>query len=72
VADSISSRHLSQIGSSSKALSHKDILGSGGTTPVILTSALDRRLGGTQKRSGRCVEEKYLALPGIESGPPNP
>jgi hypothetical protein len=30
---------------------------------------LDRRLGGPQNWSGRCGEEKNLALPGIETGP---
>jgi hypothetical protein len=29
---------------------------------------LDRRLGGPQNRSGRCVEQKNLALPGIKPG----
>jgi hypothetical protein len=32
----------------------------------------DRRLGGPQSRSGRCGEEKNLALLGIESGPSSP
>jgi hypothetical protein len=30
---------------------------------------LDRRRGGLQSRSGRCGEEKNLALPRVEPGP---
>jgi hypothetical protein len=33
---------------------------------------LDRRLGGPQRGSGRCGEEKNLALPGIEPRPYSP
>jgi hypothetical protein len=34
---------------------------------------LDRRLGGPQKRSGRCGARKnHLSVPGIESWPPSP
>jgi hypothetical protein len=33
---------------------------------------LDRRLGGLQSRSGRCGEEKNLALQGIEPEPSSP
>jgi hypothetical protein len=33
---------------------------------------LDRRLGESQSRSGRCGEEKHLALPGIEPEPSSP
>jgi hypothetical protein len=33
---------------------------------------LDRKLGGPQSRSGRCGEEKNLALPEIEPGPSSP
>jgi hypothetical protein len=33
---------------------------------------LDRRLGGPQGQSGRCGEEKNLAVPGIEPGPSSP
>jgi hypothetical protein len=33
---------------------------------------LDRRLGGAQRRSGRCGEETNFALPGIEAGPSSP
>jgi hypothetical protein len=29
-------------------------------------------MGGVQGLTGRCGEEKNLALPGIEPGPPNP
>jgi hypothetical protein len=34
--------------------------------------SLDRRPGGLQSRSGRCGEEKNLAMPGIEPGLFNP
>jgi hypothetical protein len=30
---------------------------------------LERRLVGLQNQSGRCGEEKHLAMPGIELGP---
>jgi hypothetical protein len=33
---------------------------------------LDRRLSGYQNRSGRCGEEKNLALPGMEPGSSSP
>jgi hypothetical protein len=33
---------------------------------------LDRRLGGPHIQSGRCGEEKNLALPGLELGPSSP
>jgi hypothetical protein len=33
---------------------------------------LDRRLVGPQSLSGRCGEEKNLALPGLKPGPSNP
>jgi hypothetical protein len=41
-------------------------LSPGGKNPRYL---LDIRLGGPQSLSGRCGEEKNLALPGIEAGP---
>jgi hypothetical protein len=34
--------------------------------------SIDRRLDGPQSRSGRCGEEKNLALPGIETGTSSP
>jgi hypothetical protein len=40
--------------------------------PLYPQYPLDRRLGGPKRRSGRFVQEKYLALPGIELGPSNP
>jgi hypothetical protein len=36
---------------------------------VISQYSIDRRLGGSQSRSGFYGEEKNLVLPGIESGP---
>jgi hypothetical protein len=35
---------------------------------ACLKYAFDKRLGGAKSRSGRRVEEKYFARPGIESG----
>jgi hypothetical protein len=44
-------------------------LGTGGKSPWY---PLDRRLDDHQSRSGRCVEKKILALPGIEPGSCSP
>jgi hypothetical protein len=39
---------------------------------IISRHLLDRRLGGSQNRSGRCDEEKNLSMPELEPGPSSP